>query len=380
MEFQTLLKKLDNKLNPAEEREFREWFEASQKHRDYYQRVEMEFQKEHFRVPSTNKAWEKMNRRLFPTKRRNYRWALAAAAILVVLLSIPFFTADFMSTEVQVTSTPSAEEQEKGVLLIDESGQQQLMSEGAAITGGYYNANSHSLIIKEPAASDKEKNVSEEIKMNTVVVPRGIQFSVVLADGSKVWLNSDTKISFPSSFKGQKSRFVRIEYGEAYFEITSSKQNSGQKFIVQNKEQEIEVLGTKFNVNAYPDKASLATTLVEGSVKISLSKMSVKLKPGQQSLVSKENLEVQHVNVWKYISWTQGKYAFNNEPLDEIMQVVGRWYDVEVNFEQPALRELRFNGVLNKNQQLEQLLEIFKNTNKANFELNGSSIKVMDKN
>ncbi|MCC8360618.1 FecR family protein [Salinimicrobium sediminilitoris] len=380
MEFQTLLKKLDNKLNAAEEREFQEWFEASQKHQDYYQRVKIEFQKEHYQTPSTNKAWKKMDRRLFATKRRNYRWAMAAAAILVVLLSIPFFTADFISTEVEVTSTPSAEEQGKGVLLIDESGRQQLMSEGAAITSGYYNANSQSLIIKEPDASDKEKNVSEEIKMNTVVVPRGIQFSVVMADGSKVWLNSDTKISFPSSFKGLKSRFVRIEYGEAYFEITSSKQNNGQKFIVQNREQEIEVLGTKFNVNAYPDKESLATTLVEGSVKISSGRRSLKLKPGQQSLVSNENFEVQHVNVWKYISWTQGKYVFNNESLDEIMQVVGRWYDVEVNFEQPAMRDLRFNGVLNKNQQLEELLEIFKNTNKANFELNGSSIKVMGKN
>ena len=380
MEFQTLLKQLDKKLNATEEKEFQEWFEASQKHRDYYQRVKMEFQKEHYQTPSTNKAWKKMDRRLFAAKRKNYRWAMAAAAILVVLLSIPFFTADIISTEAEITSTPSAEEQEKGVLLIDESGQQKLMSEGTAITGGYYNANSQSLIIKEPDASGKEKNVSEEIKMNTVVVPRGIQFSVVMADGSKVWLNSDTKISFPSSFKGQKSRFVRIEYGEAYFEITSSKQNNGQKFIVQNRKQEIEVLGTKFNVNAYPDKENLATTLVEGSVKISSGKRSLKLKPGQQSLVSNENFEVQQVNVWKYISWTQGKYAFNNERLDEIMQVVGRWYDVEVNFEQPAMRDLRFNGVLNKNQQLEELLEIFKTTNKANFELNGSSIEVMGKN
>jgi ferric-dicitrate binding protein FerR (iron transport regulator) len=380
MEFQTLIKKLDNKLSAAEEREFREWFEASQKHRDYYQHVKMEFQYEHFQTPATNKAWERIDRRLFPSKRKNYRWGIAAAAVLVVLLSIPFLTQDFISSEVEVSSTPSAEENVKGVLLIDEYGQQQLMSEGAAVTGGYYKANSQSLVLEEAAVTDEVERDSKGIRMNTVVVPRGVQFFVVLVDGSKVWLNSDTKISFPSSFQGQENRSVRIEYGEAYFEITSSEQNEGQKFIVQNREQQIEVLGTKFNVNAYPEKEGLTTTLVEGSVKITSGTRSLKLTPGQQSLVTEEKFEVEIVNVWKQISWTQGKYVFNNEPLEEIMQVIGRWYDVQVNFDHPATRDLRFNGVLNRNQPLEELLEIFKNTNKANFELNGSTIKVMDKN
>lgn len=379
MEFQTIIKKIENKLSSAEEIEFQKWYRSSEKHRTYYHRVKTEFQQEHYHLPSTSKAWKKIDRRLFISKRKNYGIAIGTVAIITLLLTIPFWNSN-IPHEVKITSTPSVEKQSKDVLLIDEHGQQKLIRKGAAVRGDYYHASGQSLTLKNVGPSEKVKTDSEAIKMNTIVVPKGIQFSVELADGSMVLLNSDTKFSFPSSFKGQKNRLVRIEYGEAYFEITSSKQNDDQKFIVQNKDQQIEVLGTVFNVNAYPEKENLTTTLVEGSVRIISGKRSLKLIPGQQSLVSRENFEIRNVDVLKEISWTQGKFIFDNESLDEIMQVVGRWYDVKVDFEHPHLRDLLFNGVLNKNQQLEEILEILKNTNKAKFEFNGSTIKIMDNN
>jgi len=205
---------------------------------------------------------------------------------------------------------------------------------------------------------ESNKQKPTKVSYNYLTIPRGGQFFIKLEDGTSVWLNSESKLKYPIAFIKGETRKVELVYGEAYFDVSPSTEHQGSKFLVVNQLQEVEVLGTEFNIKAYKDESNIYTTLVEGSVEINTPQIKKILIPSQQSNVNILNnkLSVALVDVQSEISWKDGLFSFKGKKLKEIMKVLSRWYDVDVVFENKALEEITFKGVLGKDQKIEDIL------------------------
>lgn len=179
-----------------------------------------------------------------------------------------------------------------------------------------------------------EGNTDVRVAMNLLNVPKGGQFQITLSDGTKVWLNSNSSLKYPSAFSASERR-VELT-GEAYFEVSKNKQ---KPFIVETSLQKVEVLGTKFNINAYDDESSTQTSLAEGSVRVSCKNNTTLLKPGQQSTLTDQNIAVRSINLDQVLDWKNGDFNFSNNNLKEIMRKISRWYNIEVIFEGPISQE-----------------------------------------
>jgi transmembrane sensor len=215
---------------------------------------------------------------------------------------------------------------------------------------------------------------------NTIVTPRGGQYCVVLPDGSKVLLNALSSLRYPTAFTGTK-REVELN-GEAYFEVAKNKK---LPFIVKTSTQEVQVLGTHFNINSYTDEAATKTTLLEGSVLVrllptdkSLSVKSVQLVPGQQSTyIKNNNIHVQQVDIDDAVAWKEGIIQLDEGALDEILRNVARWYDVEIVYENQAARNLHFGGSVSRFSTVSHVLSKLELTNSVHFKIEGRRIIVM---
>ncbi|MBD0725307.1 hypothetical protein B6A10_08965 [Flavobacterium sp. L1I52] len=207
-----------------------------------------------------------------------------------------------------------------------------------------------------------------EVAYNYLTIPRGGQFKMKLSDGTQVWLNSESKLKFPVAFTEGSLRQVELIYGEAFFVVSPSTEHKGAKFKVLNKNQEVEVLGTEFNIKAYEDEENVYTTLVEGKVTVSNPKIKKYLVPNQQSILNLKNgdLVINPIEAYNEILWTKGIFSFKGKNLKEIMTVMSRWYDVDVVFQKAAMEKIKFNGVLSKNDDIKEILTIIKKTNFIN--------------
>jgi ferric-dicitrate binding protein FerR (iron transport regulator) len=217
------------------------------------------------------------------------------------------------------------------------------------------------------------ENAGEKpLAYNTLATPRGGQYQLVLPDGSKVWLNAASSIRYPVAFTGD-TREVEME-GEGYFEITK---NAAKPFHVKTKTQDVEVLGTHFNVNAYDDEDVVKTTLLEGSVKVKADN-SVVLKPGEQAELSGPNsqLTTHHSpNIDQVMSWKNGQFYFSNIDLETIMRQMARWYDVQVEYKvHPADK---YTVSLSRNVPVSKLLSYLELSGGVKFKIEGKKVIVM---
>lgn len=226
------------------------------------------------------------------------------------------------------------------------------------------------------------------IKWNTIETPKGGQYQVVLPDGSNVWLNAQSTLKFPSVFS---SRIRKVEItGEAYFEIAKNyiaQTAERVPFVVVSDLQEIEVLGTQFNVNSYKDEEAVKTTLLQGSILIRYPKSNIDnqadlnvksliLKPGQQSNMTKSgNIKVGSVNAQQMVDWQKGYFEFHDENVYEIMRKIARWYDVSVIYE-PGLPMNGMGGTLSRFQDVSKVLDIMQSTGLVKFKIEGKKIYV----
>ncbi|HEX8609048.1 MAG TPA: FecR domain-containing protein, partial [Pedobacter sp.] len=190
-----------------------------------------------------------------------------------------------------------------------------------------------------------EDNASGSDGINTLQTSNGQQAQVNLPDGSTVQLNAASSLKYPFSFLGHAKRSVEL-FGEAFFEVSK---DSKHPFVVTTGQQQVEVLGTQFNINAYSLDAPIKTTLLEGSVKIAKQGSSSKfLVPGQQASVSKGSIEVENVEVEYAVAWKKGYFLFKDENMEQIMQKLGRWYNIEPVFADQALKKKTFFGSISK--------------------------------
>ena len=216
------------------------------------------------------------------------------------------------------------------------------------------------------------------ISWNTLSTARGEQspYPLTLPDGTKVWLNAASTITFPTVFNAN-TRTVKIT-GEVYFEV---EHNEKHPFRVEVKDQLIEDIGTTFNINAYDDEPVSKTTLLEGSVRVSAvgNRQSAILKPGEQISVSQSSQLSQPIPVQtdEIIAWKEGMFRFNSDDLSSIMRNVSRWYDVEVVFADPAARSLRFGALATRFANVSQLLRMLELTKEVHFKIEGKKITVL---
>ncbi|MFA6245321.1 MAG: FecR domain-containing protein [Mucilaginibacter sp.] len=211
-------------------------------------------------------------------------------------------------------------------------------------------------------------------EQNTITTPNGGQWQIRLPDGSQVWLNAASSLTFPTSFGGGINRIVKLT-GEGYFEVAK---NAAHPFMVISDDQRIEVLGTHFNINSYKDEPSLKTTLIEGCVKVSVSgnNGSLILKPNEQSVMIKHQITVQKVDPMEALAWKNGYFQFEDEPISSIMRKIARWYNVEVQYEGTPSSD-NINGKISRNKNLSQVLKALEATQTIHFKVEGRRITVM---
>jgi len=211
---------------------------------------------------------------------------------------------------------------------------------------------------------DQKNKGQKEIVYNYLTIPRGGQYFIKLADGTQVWLNSESKLKFPVAFPEGKTRNVELVYGEAYFDVSPSTAHKGSKFEVLNINQKVEVVGTQFNIRAYRDETNIYTTLAEGKILIDQNGHIQKMYPAQQSNLdlNSKSLLIKKVEVRNEISWKDGLFIFKEKPLKVIAKTLSRWYNVDVVIENKEIENITFKGVLSKNQKIEDILDIMKST------------------
>ncbi len=207
-------------------------------------------------------------------------------------------------------------------------------------------------------------------QMNTIVTPKGGQYHVQLSDGTEVMLNADSKLEFPVGFTGSQ-RKVKLT-GEAYFAVTKNKL---KPFIVTTAGQNVQVLGTKFNISNYAEDGGAVTTLTEGSVKVSNPLSAAILKPGQQSHTSASGIQVTEVDPDNYNAWRNGEFVFENAPLDVIMHKLSRWYNFETDYSKLPQKSLymRISSQVN----LSDVLHVITTTSGVKFKIEEGRVVVM---
>ena len=222
---------------------------------------------------------------------------------------------------------------------------------------------------------EKEELDTLPLRYYTITIPRGGEYSLTLSDGSILTMNSESEIRIPENFD-KRQRDVYMS-GEIYFEIA---RDTAVPFIVHTDRGNIKVLGTSFNVRDYQDETFLETTLVSGKIAFNQSEKEVYLKPNEQLRLNKENGEttVEMVDVRLYCSWKEGRFVFEKERLENIMNTISRWYNINVSYEDQAVKDILFTGNIKRYGDLEQVIEMLKLINKIDIEVKGNDVFIKD--
>lgn len=306
-------------------------------------------------------------------QRPNYRlWmGIAASFVLVLSITLSFYKhipkatliAGLAKKRIAKDILPGTE---KAVLTLSNGNKVVL---GKIRSGQTNNPLVFSSVIPKSTAADSDD------QQNTIAIPLAGQYHLTLPDGTLVYLNSASTLSYPTKFIGN-ARVVTL-IGEAYFEVAK---NPKMPFRVNvNNEQQIEVLGTHFNVKAYPDEHMISTTLLEGSVKVTARNQQVMLKPGQAAINnSASTIMVKPADLEEVMAWKNGMFIFNNESITEIMKKISRWYDVEVVY-QGNMENIYFTGNYSRSKSLSSLLQNIELMEKVHFNMEERRITVIEK-
>lgn len=207
----------------------------------------------------------------------------------------------------------------------------------------------------------------------TAATPRGGTYQLTLPDGTKVWLNAASSIQFPANFARLAARKVSLS-GEAYFEVAKDR---AHPFVVTTNGQQVEVLGTHFNISSYPDELSTKTTLLEGHVKVSNGHVFKLLNPGQQAVLTKNDLLVSNADRTKAIAWKEGNFIFNGENIRNIMPELARWYNIEVDYQGKVSTDLYYANI-SRNKKISEILASLEKAKGVHFKIEGRRVTVTE--
>ena len=367
---------LDNRLSQGEKERLKAWLEASEEHARFYERVRVARAKG--LQEADYPAWrEEFVRDLEARQRRRriFRWRMWGSVAAVLALGIGMACWWWMKRDEvpqEAVYVAYQEPDRSKVHLVTATGEVLDLSATVSldtleIDGQAVIRNATGLVYapQDSCADDSCR------RMNEVYVPRGAEFNLVLSDGSHVWLNSDSRLRYPSVFRGDV-REVEVS-GEVFFEVARDERSP---FVVKVEGLEVVVLGTKFNVNTRVAER-IQTTLVEGQVEVNLpAGQSVVLEPGEMASANVVSGEVrsEQVNVQKYVAWRYGRFCFEEATMEEIMRELALWYDVEVEYRNGALKSERFTGSLPRSESIMEILKKIEQTTYVHFHVAGNRI------
>ena len=290
--------------------------------------------------------------------------------ILPLSLGFFFLTRENKQEKVVYAEVPVQPGKKQAVLTLS-SGQQVMLADTIV------HVNEKGMVIsnfpdKELVYKIMNDTMKTETIYNTVTVPRGGEYKLVLADGTIVWLNSDSHIRYPVTFSGN-TRQVELE-GEAYFEVAKDVE---KPFIVRMNEYNVRVTGTQFNVRNYSNE-SLATTLVEGGVQIERKGKVDRLRPGQQAVLENNEIRIRVVNVEEQVAWRHGAFGFTQCRLENIMEELARWYDVDVFYMNQQVKDYHFSAWFKRSSSINEVINILEKTKKISLDLKGRILTVKD--
>lgn len=316
-----------------------------------------------------------------PSKSYNTLWIAAAVLIIAAAASLLFFrqTKPANSGLNYVKHTSTRHDVKPGgnkALLTLENGNQIALNDvgvGTVLKEGNITVSKQSNGLLEYKVTPAT-NAKNAVAYNTISTPVGGKYAVVLPDGSKVWLNAASSLKFPTAFTGTERR-VELT-GEGYFEVSKNKH---MPFKVSFNHEEVEVLGTHFNISAYPDEDVTRTTLLEGSVRISKNNIKKVLVPGQQATGGPETngFNIAQVNTDEAVAWKSGLFLFHNENVKSIMKKIARWYNVDVYY-QGSFTNQEFGGRISQSKNLSDILKNLELTGTIHFKIEGRRVTVME--
>lgn len=311
-----------------------------------------------------------------PVKRKTKRlWpvmAVAAAVLATIILGIVFLPLSRFSDKVQDTGlyVNDVSPGRYGATLSFSNGKVIALSEGrkSIVVDQKSLTYGDGTVLAESGTAALDKTLTL-----TASTANGQTYQLMLPDGTKVWLNAASSLKFPLLFSA-KQRSVEL-VGEAYFQVA---RNTAQPFVVKSNLQEIKVLGTHFNVTAYPNEALSKTTLVEGSVQVlGNAGQQVRLEPGQQSILNASSMRIAKADTDNEIAWVKGDFVFKASTLEDIMQEVSRWYDVEINYAPGVDRHMVLGGIVSRSKNISAVLKMIELTKLVRFKVEGKTITVM---
>ncbi len=358
---------LADEATDEERRIFTEWLDASDTNRAEYEKLKRLYQVTTHRSKNktfnTEFAWQQVHKQTI-SKKKTFRlpvWTRYAAMVaIIVFTGMIYFSKQPASTIHEV----NMEEFSQPTLLLENG-------EKIALTEESFSMQKKDVVIKndarnklvyEPQKGTQNKNVQN----NHLVIPKGKTYKLLLSDGTKIWLNSETEITYPTRFVGNK-RVVNL-IGEAFFEVAKNKE---KPFIVNANGMEVKVLGTSFNISCYTTDKTFNTTLINGSVSVKTNnKEAQTIVPSEQLTYYKESEQttIHTVNTELFTSWINGEYIFKDTTLEEIVKKLQRWYDFSVNYEDESLKHNRYSLTADRNTNLDHLLEVISYTSNVKLE------------
>ncbi|MES2063713.1 MAG: FecR domain-containing protein [Bacteroidota bacterium] len=332
-----------------------------------------------------DRIWQrlKQSRNLPIKKSKNYTW-LKVAAILLVTLSIGIGFVKYQQNNTQQAFTQITPANKQPQIIPGSNKAFLTTADGKTITltdakngqlatqaGMQVNKTKDGMLVYQVAGANSPQTDPDAV--NIITTPRGGQYMVILADGTKVWLNSVSSLRYPVAFNGN-TRSVELT-GEGYFEVAKNKQ---KPFIVKANGNNVEVLGTHFDISAYSDDKAVTTTLLEGSVRLTKGTVTTMLSPGQKgvSVNGRADINVQDADTEQAIAWKNGLFLFKNTDIRTIMKQASRWYDVDVDF-LDNLKDKEFGGKLSKYKDISELMHNLELTGTIHFKVEGRRITVM---
>ncbi|MBA6152812.1 FecR family protein [Gelidibacter maritimus] len=375
-EFKNLIEKyLDGEISIEELKKLVSYYESFQKSNEWVEELGSESELKNKILSNILETIqeETPKAKLVPFyKKPIFKYTVAASIALLMALNFVFTKPDSVKIEpTLVESKDIVIGTDKATLTLAD-GSQVVLESGESYKTANANSNGKEIIY------DAGANASSEVQYNYLTIPRGGQFFIKLSDGTQVWLNSESQLKYPVHFVSGKTREVELIYGEAYFDVSPSVHHQGAKFTVKNESQNINVIGTEFNVKAYKSENQIVTTLVEGKVEIAKEKDRVLLNPNQQSVLDMQNdkIAVKEADVAQEISWLKGLYTFDEASLADIMRTLSRWYDFDVDFKNTEKQNYVFTGVLERSKSIQDILKNLEATGEVQFNIENKMITI----
>lgn len=383
-----IAKEIVGGLSSKEKEDLVAWLDEKESNRQLFNEIKSSGKfKEWARFQQTEQqpAWEKIYSAIQTQKKRSVIQNVIriAASILLPLLiggGVYFFVSrqiqdQMVSTEQVAEITPGTT---KAILVLDDGRSVMLDTPDKTEIREKDGTVIRKAERKLDYSSQKESSEADRQLFNTIRIPRGAEYDLVLSDSTRVFLNAMSEFRYPVQFTGEV-REVELK-GEAYFEVS----RSGSPFIVNTGQVNVEVLGTEFNVNAYNDTEKIITTLVNGKVKVAATGKPEEgrlLQPREQAVFNLPdgNIDVEKVDVSLFTSWKDGEFIFYDTRLEDIMVTLTRWYSADVFYMNPSVKDLCFSGTIDKYGDIGHILDIIKATNKVTVEVNGTAIVFREK-